>query len=310
RAEMPAMDVQQRLGNFEEVEFGFDEVTAIAEAQRCLRCGPCVECEECVSLCDKQPAILTIPGQATEILCRVPENLRSLVNEQFTLSATLQFGENDTTEVILQSLQPRVAVNVCRGCGECVSACEYDALELIQTTGELKISQLDPSLCRACGICVSACPNGAMLAGFIDDTWLESKLGQMETGKTNLVVFSCRWNGSSLHGDELSRIRTDGVNLHLIQTICGGRIDPGFVLKALAAGASGVLLTACNDDSCHYGSGAQRIRSAFNEIRNLVHILGTDPNRVGFAAIPDGDSIRFIQTISDFAQSINSKAGD
>jgi len=310
RAEMPAMDIQQRLGNFQEVEFGFDEATAIAEAQRCLRCGPCAECDECISLCDKQPAILTIPGQAAEILCRIPENLRSLVNEQSTLPATLQFGENDTTEVTLQSLQPRVAANVCRGCGECVSACEYDALELIQTTGELKISQLDPNLCRACGICVSACPNGAMLPGFIDDTWLDSKLGQMETGKTNLVVFSCRWNGSSLHGDELARIRTDGVNLHLIQTICGGRIDPGFVLKALAAGASGVLLTACNDDSCHYGSGAQRIRSAFDEISNLVHILGTDPNRIGFAAIPDGDSIRFIQTISDFAQSLNGNAGD
>ncbi len=308
RAEMPAMKVQERLGNFEEVEFGFDEVTAIAEAQRCLRCGPCTECDECVSLCDKQPAMLTIPGQTTEILCRIPENLRALVNEQSTLSATLQFGKNKKSEVILQSLQPRVATNVCRGCGECVKVCDYGALELSQTIGELNISQLNPNLCRACGICVSACPNGAMLPGFIDDVWLESKLERLEAGKTNLVVFSCRWNGSSLHSDELARIRTEGVNLHLIQTICGGRIEPGYVLKALASGASGVMLTACDDDSCHYGVGAQRIRSAFNEIKNLVHILGTDSKRVGFAAIPDGDSVKFIQTISDFAQSLNGKA--
>lgn len=308
RAGMPAMEVQQRLGNFDEVEFGFDEATAIAEAQRCLRCGPCAECEECVSLCDKQPAMLTIDDHTGEYLCRVPDNLRPLVNGEATLAAKLQIGKKKI-DVILQSLQPRVASNICRGCGECVSVCDYGALELIPSSGDLQISQLDPEKCRACGICVSACPNGAMLPGFIDEAWLNSKLDRMATGATNLVVFSCRWNGSSLHSDELAQIRTDKVNLNLIQTICGGRIEPGFVLKALAAGASGVLLTACDDESCHYGVGARRVRESFDEIRSLVHILGTDPQRIGFAAIPDGDSVKFIQTIADFAQSLNNNGG-
>ncbi|MFH1851307.1 MAG: FAD-dependent oxidoreductase [Candidatus Neomarinimicrobiota bacterium] len=307
RAEMPALNVQQRLDNFEEVEFGFDEATAIAEARRCLRCGPCGECAECVSLCDKQPALLTIPDQSIEILCRVPNNLRTILNDQSTLPATLRFGKTGKTAINLRSLQPRTAANICRGCGECVSVCGYGALELLPTSGELKISQLNPDLCRACGICVAACPNGAMLPAFIDEAWLDSKLAQMKTGQTNLVVFSCRWNGSSLHGDELAQLHTDGVNLHLIQTICGGRIEPGFVLKALAAGASGVLLTACSDESCHYGDGARRIRSAFDEIRNLVHILGTAPSRIGFAAITDGDSVRFIQAVSEFARSISNQ---
>jgi len=38
RAEMPSLPVEQRRGNFSEVELGFDEKTALEEAKRCLRC--------------------------------------------------------------------------------------------------------------------------------------------------------------------------------------------------------------------------------------------------------------------------------
>ncbi len=38
RAGMPAMAVDRRVCTFEEVNFGFDEETAIREAKRCLRC--------------------------------------------------------------------------------------------------------------------------------------------------------------------------------------------------------------------------------------------------------------------------------
>jgi len=35
---MPCLDIKKRLANFTEVEFGYDETTAIEEAKRCLRC--------------------------------------------------------------------------------------------------------------------------------------------------------------------------------------------------------------------------------------------------------------------------------
>ncbi|HEX9911196.1 MAG TPA: FAD-dependent oxidoreductase, partial [Desulfatiglandales bacterium] len=38
RADMPAMAVDRRVCTFEEVNFGFDDETAIREAKRCLRC--------------------------------------------------------------------------------------------------------------------------------------------------------------------------------------------------------------------------------------------------------------------------------
>jgi len=38
RPEMPAIPVDQRTVSFKEVELGFGEAAAIAEAKRCLRC--------------------------------------------------------------------------------------------------------------------------------------------------------------------------------------------------------------------------------------------------------------------------------
>jgi NADPH-dependent glutamate synthase beta subunit-like oxidoreductase len=38
RAKMPAMEPEERIGNFDEIEFGFSEKTAVAEADRCMRC--------------------------------------------------------------------------------------------------------------------------------------------------------------------------------------------------------------------------------------------------------------------------------
>ena len=36
---MPCLAVEQRIGNFREVELGFDEQLATEEARRCFQCG-------------------------------------------------------------------------------------------------------------------------------------------------------------------------------------------------------------------------------------------------------------------------------
>ena len=48
---MPVLPSEDRLSSFSEVELGYSEEQAIAEAQRCLACGPCSECMACVEAC-------------------------------------------------------------------------------------------------------------------------------------------------------------------------------------------------------------------------------------------------------------------
>jgi thioredoxin reductase/NAD-dependent dihydropyrimidine dehydrogenase PreA subunit len=51
RLPVPTIPLPQRLNSFTEVEIGYSAEQAIAEAQRCLVCGPCSECQACVHVC-------------------------------------------------------------------------------------------------------------------------------------------------------------------------------------------------------------------------------------------------------------------
>jgi heterodisulfide reductase subunit A-like polyferredoxin len=48
------ISVQERIGNFNEVETIFSEEDAIAEAERCMNCALCSECGECVLACERK----------------------------------------------------------------------------------------------------------------------------------------------------------------------------------------------------------------------------------------------------------------
>ena len=43
----------------------------------------------------------------------------------------------------------------CLGCGDCVAACEFDAIHMNPETG---LPEVDDEKCTSCGKCVSACP--------------------------------------------------------------------------------------------------------------------------------------------------------
>jgi len=49
---MRYLPLNERKGNFKEVELGYNEEEAIEEARRCLDCGGCSECFECVQSCE------------------------------------------------------------------------------------------------------------------------------------------------------------------------------------------------------------------------------------------------------------------
>ncbi|MGA1790949.1 MAG: FAD-dependent oxidoreductase [bacterium] len=51
RVKMPRLRLEERRGNFKEVDLGFSEEMAMEEARRCLNCGVCSECMECVATC-------------------------------------------------------------------------------------------------------------------------------------------------------------------------------------------------------------------------------------------------------------------
>jgi len=51
RVAVPTISLEKRVTSYSEVELGYSAEQAIAEAQRCLACGPCSECQACVQVC-------------------------------------------------------------------------------------------------------------------------------------------------------------------------------------------------------------------------------------------------------------------
>lgn len=63
RAEMPEISVDERRGNFTEVETGFPEDTAVKEAKRCLGCRRCLGCALCWAECKPEAIDFDIPDE-------------------------------------------------------------------------------------------------------------------------------------------------------------------------------------------------------------------------------------------------------
>jgi heterodisulfide reductase subunit A-like polyferredoxin len=57
RGKMPELPLEERTGNFDEVELGFTEEMALAEAARCLSCRRCIGCGLCLAECDREAVV-------------------------------------------------------------------------------------------------------------------------------------------------------------------------------------------------------------------------------------------------------------
>ena len=50
---MPELPIEQRLRGFDEIEYGYTDELAQAEAARCLSCALCSECLSCQYACGR-----------------------------------------------------------------------------------------------------------------------------------------------------------------------------------------------------------------------------------------------------------------
>jgi len=57
RHPVPNLSMEKRLCTFAEIELGYSQEQAMAEAQRCLMCGPCSECLACAKACGPEAIV-------------------------------------------------------------------------------------------------------------------------------------------------------------------------------------------------------------------------------------------------------------
>ncbi len=64
---MRTLSMSKRKTTFDEVELGFKEAGAVAEADRCLSCGVCCECEKCIEACKLDAIDLSLQDEIVEL---------------------------------------------------------------------------------------------------------------------------------------------------------------------------------------------------------------------------------------------------
>ncbi len=95
-----------------------------------------------------------------------------------------------------------------------------------------------------------------------------------------IVGFLCNWcsyRAADLAGT--SRLQY-APNLRVIRVMCSGRVDPQFILKALKAGADGVLVAGCHPGECHYVEGNIKALRRFKLLKHMLRQLGVEDERV------------------------------
>ena len=125
-----------------------------------------------------------------------------------------------------------------------------------------------------------------------------------ETFEPKIVGFCCNWcsyRAADLAGT--ARIKYSP-NVRIIRVMCSGRIDPTFVLKALALGADGVLLAGCHPGECHYIDQNYKAMRRYAMLKQTLAAMGVEPERVKLVWASAAEGQRLAEAVDELVADI------
>jgi F420-non-reducing hydrogenase iron-sulfur subunit len=124
------------------------------------------------------------------------------------------------------------------------------------------------------------------------------------TFEPRIVGFLCNWctyTGADLAGT--ARVKYSP-NVRSIRVMCSGRVDPVFILTALAEGADGVLIGGCHPGDCHYQEGNYKALRRYLLLRKILPEYGIEPERVRLEWVSASEGERFGRVVDEFTEQI------
>jgi F420-non-reducing hydrogenase iron-sulfur subunit len=119
-----------------------------------------------------------------------------------------------------------------------------------------------------------------------------------------IIGFTCNWcsyRAADLAGT--ARVKY-APNVRLIRLMCSGRLDPTFVLRALAGGADGVLITGCHPGECHYIEQNYKALRRYLLLRRTLAQMGIEPQRVRLIWASAAEGVRLAGAINELVEEI------
>jgi F420-non-reducing hydrogenase iron-sulfur subunit len=84
----------------------------------------------------------------------------------------------------------------------------------------------------------------------------------------------------------------------------GARVDPVFVLKALAEGADGVLVTGCHPGDCHYLEQNYKTMRRFELLKKTLAQMGVEDGRVKLVWASAAEGMILAEEIDKFVAQV------
>ena len=109
----------------------------------------------------------------------------------------------------------------------------------------------------------------------------------------------CSYTGADLAGT--SRVKYSP-NVRILRVMCSARVDPTFVLKALAEGADGVLICGCHPGDCHYVEGNYKAMRRFAALKRVLRSQGIEEERVRLEWVSASEGARFAEIVNDMTE--------
>jgi ferredoxin len=193
----------------------------------------------------RRPGIHTVPTPRPEDLDRVAFDVLALVGD---------FMKPEFVRYNLGTCAGGYAD--IKGCGICIRACPYDAIQRDPAASPSRIT-VDPVSCEACGACVSACPTSSLQFAEPSADGLYRHMRALLApanggqGERSVLAFHCSNEGRTA----LQNARSVGAslpgNLLPVQVPCLRYVSEANMLAAFRLGAAGVALLGCEE--CPHG---------------------------------------------------------
>jgi NADPH-dependent glutamate synthase beta subunit-like oxidoreductase/coenzyme F420-reducing hydrogenase delta subunit/Pyruvate/2-oxoacid:ferredoxin oxidoreductase delta subunit len=279
---------------FSEVEGRLSEPEVVAEARRCLRCGPCGECRICAPSCRRRHVMIRRaengqPDPRPSVLLRTPGTIAlSLSSKQPTPGrllpeirprTLLEIGSQEGEAIEVLPVRARIYRSLCRGCAECVDVCPFDAITMVIDEEFPEHARIEASLCRGCNLCAGICPTGAVIPTALSPDWWSSRLDGCFNGELSaegsdrpFVVLACQRRAGAT-GEALV---SEGSKIEIIRFRCVGQLQVGMLLELQRRGARGVLVTGCQHERCRFGRGARLAADQIEKARIMFGLMGVD----------------------------------
>ena len=125
-----------------------------------------------------------------------------------------------------------------------------------------------------------------------------------ERFEPKIVAFLCNWcsyRAADLAGT--ARIKYQP-NVRMIRVMCSGRVDPTFVLKALALGADGVMIAGCHPGECHYLEQNYKAMRRFTMLKHSLRALGLEEDRVRLQWASAAEGVQLAEVINEMVDQV------